>query len=295
MVSPQELERAVLSDLRRREVGADGHRRPIRSPLRLATSLPLALKRYGVLFLLGLLVVAVGVAAGYFFTRSRRLSRELAILEQRNRFLAQRLERLEKARREFADWQIEVETELIEADPGAVNALIARGRELLNTDRLEEAIADLERAATLAPDDPRAHFYLGRSYLRRAQQRRSRDEQFRRDVGKAARELARAVELEQNFPTARLYLGVAHFQLGEYEQALAEFEAYVERKPDSALGMWLMAHANYRLGRKEKARELFREARTRDPALDIPPELEERRSGKGKEEAETSPPGDASG
>ncbi len=295
MAPPIDLERVVLSDLRRRQGAGEGSSAPRERVLRRRLGGLTSLRHYGLVFLLLFLALVLGFWSVYFYARSRRLAREISILEQRNRFLAQRLERLEKARREFADWQIEVETELIEADPTQVNALIARGRELLNTDRLEGAIADLERAVSLAPDDPRAHFYLGRSYLRRAQRRRSRDEEFRKDVGRAAKELAQAVGLESDFPTARLYLGVAHFQLGDYERALAEFAAYMERKPESALGMWLMAHANYQLGRKDKARELFREARARDPALDIPPDMREGEEGDSQGEAEAAPPGNASG
>ena len=66
------------------------------------------------------------------------------------------------------------------------------------------------------------------------------------------------------------FLGMAHFRVGQYEEATEEFHKSLELAPDWRVLNWLgLAMVHYKLGEKEKARQWYDMAvdqMTKDPA-----------------------------
>lgn len=90
------------------------------------------------------------------------------------------------------------------------------GNLLAEQGRLQEAIAPLEKAATLAPNDAYSHMTLGVAYRKVGEMEKSR------------RELVRATELDPDNPKAHYQLGRVYKEMKQLDHAKAEFARAAE-------------------------------------------------------------------
>lgn len=138
--------------------------------------------------------------------------------------------------------------------PGYADALADRGLARADLGETDEAIDDLTAAAKLRPDDALYQYRLGLMYLRRASSTSASDAestaQHRDDLTAAVTGLTNALEWERpdtedfNADDTRLTRAVARMELAvleapekrraAFEAALADCDAVIEEKPDSA-------------------------------------------------------------
>jgi TolB-like protein/cytochrome c-type biogenesis protein CcmH/NrfG len=108
----------------------------------------------------------------------------------------------------------------------------------------EEALAEAERALSVTPDSAEAHLTMGETLIL---------------VGRSAEAVGfvkKAMELNPNCPPFYLHLlGLAHFCLGQYDQALIYLKAYNQRYPKD--NKWLLAATYAHLGREQEASEVL--------------------------------------
>jgi aspartate beta-hydroxylase len=113
----------------------------------------------------------------------------------------------------------------LEQNPHDVEALNVVALAALRSGRTKRALELLERAVSVAPEDPMTRHHLARAY------------EAAPDVGKATEAHAAAVRLEPAFFIARLHLGGCLERLGRREDALVQYK----RALDDAQGQgrWL--------------------------------------------------------
>jgi tetratricopeptide (TPR) repeat protein len=133
----------------------------------------------------------------------------------------------------------------LEYKPAAIDMLLARSVLLEQLDRLDAAIADLERAVRIAPDDAVVLNAYGYILANRTQQTR-----------KAWTYVRRAIELAPGNPPILDSVGWALFRLGRYEEARSYIEEAWALLQDPELASHL-AEIYWTLGERERARELL--------------------------------------
>ncbi len=147
------------------------------------------------------------------------------------------------------------------------------GRALRETYYAEEAVAEFRRALELDPRCPRAHYYIGMTYLIRddfsvfPQAMREFETEVSlhpdtadahlmlgtmriykdRDLAAAAVHLRRAVELEPGNPTSHFFLGQVLFQSGNTAEAIPILEKAVNLTTDPSRNSYY-ANAHFLLG-----------------------------------------------
>ena len=114
---------------------------------------------------------------------------------------------------------------LLESEPRNVEALNVLALAALRNGALPRSIELLERAKSVAPEDPTTRHHLGRVYDAAG------------DLPKAAQEHGAAVRLEPAFFVARLYLATCLEQLGTREQALVQYKRALDDAQRQ--GRWL--------------------------------------------------------
>jgi tetratricopeptide (TPR) repeat protein len=137
-------------------------------------------------------------------------------------------------------------------------------------------------AATLNPADASAHYNLGLIYQRRGDNEHARTS-FQRAIeidadetdahyqlGRIARQEGRladaishfdsVVERDADHSQSEIWreIGRAYFQANQFEDALAAFERFLEKRHSDAEGLYLYGKTLYQLGRKEEAVEQMR-------------------------------------
>src|SRR5581483_839633 len=152
------------------------------------------------------------------------------------------------------------------------------GLALRKLDRLDEAIAELRRAAELLPADPRTRIMLGQMLERAgaseeaarqlAAGRKGTERQRNRELAKtynnqgtellqrgeldaAAAKLKQAIDLNPQDPLAHYNYGLASLLSGKLDQAIAHFESAVQLAPADPDTHYYLGRA--RLLRKEYA------------------------------------------
>jgi len=145
-------------------------------------------------------------------------------------------------------------SELIERQPNDWRLHFARGAARERLDRWPEAEADMQRALQLSPEQPDVMNYLGYTWVNRGE---------RLQEGLAL--IERAVELRPMSGAIIDSLGWAHYQLGDYAQALDYLERAVELEPADATLNDHLGDAYWRLGRRIEARFQWQRALTLDP------------------------------
>ncbi len=136
-----------------------------------------------------------------------------------------------------------------EPEDDAWRYFIARGAALLELDRWSEAEADLERAVEIAPEEATTLNYLGYSWAERGE-----------NLEKAFDLIEKAVELEPSSGAITDSLGWAHYQRGDYEEAVGHLEKAASMEPSDATITDHLGDVYWRLGRKIEARYQWRRA-----------------------------------
>ena len=185
--------------------------------------------------------------------------------------------------------------EVIEANPGEAEAIVALGNILRGREQFAEAAEvysraisnittpqprdwalyyfrgmcyerakrwtlaeiDLKAALELYPEQPHVLNYLGYSWV---------DQGVHLDV--ALDMITRAVELRPNDGYIVDSLGWAYYKLGRYEEAVRELERAVELKPNDPVINDHLGDAYWKAGRKLEARFQWSHARDLDPEPD---------------------------
>ena len=147
--------------------------------------------------------------------------------------------------------------------PGDVEALLERAIAHARAERYDEALADLDRAITLTPDDPRAYLY--RADIRG----------ITGDYEGAAADHRGVLNLELLSPEDAAYahgqflgpftMWTTYLRSGDYDKAIADYDTFTRVSPDEADAYMWRGCAYYLEGELEKAIADF------DKALSINP------------------------
>ena len=113
----------------------------------------------------------------------------------------------------------------------------ARGRAHLNRGEYDLAIAVLDSAIAMDPDDALLYRDRGMSY-------RARD-----DYDRAIRDFDRAVELDPKFASALNSRGFTYQLKGDYDRAIEDYDRSIELAPESPAAYRNRANARFILGR----------------------------------------------
>ncbi len=133
----------------------------------------------------------------------------------------------------------------LEYKPASIDMLLSRSALLEQLDRIDAALADLERAVQIAPDDAMALNAYGYLLANRTRQYR-----------KAWTHVRRALELAPDNPPILDSVGWALFKMGRYEEARSWLEQAWALLQDPELASHL-AEIYWKLGERERARELL--------------------------------------
>jgi len=156
------------------------------------------------------------------------------------------------------------------------------GLSLLDAKRFDEALASLERATALKPDEPNVLAALGRSYDGRGETssavtsfKRAIDinpemfESFNglgevyfknKDYVLAETNFAAALRLNPEASASRFNLGLSYARQGRYSDATRELERVVQATPDDALALYELGLSYERTGRAGDAVRAFQSA-----------------------------------
>ena len=129
--------------------------------------------------------------------------------------------------------------------PASIDMLLSRSALLEQLDRIDAALADLERAVQIAPDDAMVLNAYGYMLANRTQQSR-----------KAWTHVRRALELAPDNPPILDSVGWALFRMGRHEEARSWLEQAWALLQDPELASHL-AEIYWTLGERERARELL--------------------------------------
>lgn len=119
---------------------------------------------------------------------------------------------------------------------------VARGASLMALDRWPDAERDLKRAVEIAPGEATALNYLGYSWVERGE-----------NIEEAFKLIEQAVAIEPNSGAFIDSLGWAHYQRGEYEEAVGHLEQAAMLEPADPTVTDHLGDVYWRLGRKQEA------------------------------------------
>jgi len=122
------------------------------------------------------------------------------------------------------------------------------------TGKTAEAIVELKRGLTLAPNSDDGYRLLGDAYLAAGK------------ADDALQAYQQAIDANPNYWFNQNKLGTVYLQLGRLPQALDAFRRGVELAPDSALGNENLGVANYRAGKWNDAIAAFEKALKIEPS-----------------------------
>ena len=116
---------------------------------------------------------------------------------------------------------------------------------LVPTGRLDEAVDELQQAASLEPLSPLAHSFVGIGRM------------LHRDYQEAVTSFHTALELEPNFPLAHGYLGETYCHMHRYEEAAAELQKAQPTAPGCHFSAGLLGYCYGRWGKTDEAERLL--------------------------------------
>jgi len=131
---------------------------------------------------------------------------------------------------------------------------ITRAASLLELDRFDDAERDLKKAVEIAPEEPVALNYLGYSWAERGI-----------NLDEAFSLIEKAVALRPQSGAIIDSLGWAHYQRGEFEEALPHLEKAAALEPADPTVTDHLGDVYWRLGRKTEARFQWERALELDP------------------------------
>jgi tetratricopeptide (TPR) repeat protein len=133
----------------------------------------------------------------------------------------------------------------------------ALGNVYNDTGKTSEAIVELKRALTLAPNSDEGYRRLGDAYLAAAKE------------NDAIQSYQQAIDANPYYWLNQNRLGTVYFQLGQNQKALDAFRRVVELAPDSALGYNELGAANFNAGKWNDAIIAWGKALKIQPSWDI--------------------------
>jgi tetratricopeptide (TPR) repeat protein len=190
-----------------------------------------------------------------------------------------KLKRLENAKKIFSHMQ--------ETLGDSAQLHIFFGAAYRQTEFFEEAQAEFKRSVTLSPNYPRAHYYLGLSYL--SQEGRNKlpeaiaefQAELQRDpndylsnyllglvylnerrLDEAVTHLDKAMQLEPQKPDAPLYLGQALSLLGREQKAIPILKLAIQLTSDPSRNQYQISKAHYLLSQALRREGKLQEATT---------------------------------
>ncbi len=164
------------------------------------------------------------------------------------------------------------------------SSLLARGTQLIDAGRLNEALDLFQGFCRSRPQDPRAYFWMGVCYdemgkhamaaqafrdgIAKAEQQAMDSSEIRMNLGNALLKMnqvdeaieayKRAIEINPQYGLAELNLGRAFLQKGDYRSALAAFEKCDELHFNVRQLSYYKAKTLLGLGKKDEAAGLVR-------------------------------------
>ncbi|HWW76644.1 MAG TPA: tetratricopeptide repeat protein, partial [Pyrinomonadaceae bacterium] len=131
---------------------------------------------------------------------------------------------------------------------GTPRDYLERGRKMLEEGRLNEAVAELSRAASLDPKLSQAHSLLAVAYDRKGLRDRAQDE------------YKRAINADDDDPQALNNLGYSLYLAGNYRAAVDKLKRAARLAPTDARVLNNLALAQVRLGKYDDAYKNFARA-----------------------------------
>ena len=145
-----------------------------------------------------------------------------------------------------------------EPNTGAWRYYISRAAAYLEIDEWPRAETDLKRAVEIAPEEPTALNYLGYSWAERGE-----------NLEEAFDLIEKAVALQPNSGAIIDSLGWAHYQLGDYVEAVGHLEHAATLEPGDPTITDHLGDVYWRLDRRIEARYQWRRALELDPSEDL--------------------------
>jgi TonB family protein len=139
--------------------------------------------------------------------------------------------------------------EVVQANPGSVEAHVNLGAQLLTEGVYPEALTILERAVSLRPGSAAAQYDLGLAQLKE------------KKYEEAVNSNKKALELKPEWPDAYNNLGLAYACLGRWKEAVAAYREAVRLVPDYAGALYNLGIAHLRLGENSTTREIVAKVR----------------------------------
>ncbi|GAB4236848.1 MAG: hypothetical protein Kow00109_10540 [Acidobacteriota bacterium] len=137
--------------------------------------------------------------------------------------------------------------------PNSAPAHVMLATAHLRAGRLDDAVAEIERAIAAAPDLPGSHAILGRILLEQ------------NDVERARQAFQRELELNPNSYDACFHLGALKKDEGEYEEAVPLLERALQLRPGSAEALYQLGEVYVRADRLEQARKTLEQLVEQQP------------------------------
>jgi tetratricopeptide (TPR) repeat protein len=141
------------------------------------------------------------------------------------------------------------------AQQAEADVLVARAVLAYDDQRYDDALDLLRRAINLDPQNARALYYSGLTYLAMKQPEQA--------VGP----LERARKLRPNDENVQLQLGIAYFTAGNYDQAAPLLEQYYAAHPESENLGYYVGVGRYRQKKYKEAVSALESAKVSDPDL----------------------------
>ena len=98
--------------------------------------------------------------------------------------------------------------------------------------RLDEALSEYDAALAVNPDDADVHYNKGAAYVQHALQGSIPDEAL---LDQGVGEFQRALEIDPDLPQAHFSLGVVYATRGQNQEAISEFQRFLELDDGSDL------------------------------------------------------------
>ena len=125
---------------------------------------------------------------------------------------------------------------------------LAQAVSAITSNRVNDAVRELEQTAARKPDDPAILLQLGKAYLQQ------------QDYAKAEPVLERVVQTEPDNADAQFALGFAELRLGKGDEALASLQKAVQLDPQDPTKLQILGLAYLSKGKKEEAKSAFQRA-----------------------------------
>jgi tetratricopeptide (TPR) repeat protein len=140
---------------------------------------------------------------------------------------------------------------LIEMQPGDWRFLVKRAEFALGEERMDDALADIDRAAELGPAKKVAEQL---TFMRSSIPRQERTLEWLREEMRLHHKV---LELDPDHEAARNLLGHVHGRLGEWKEALRHYTQLEDLDDENFTFSYRLAPLLVKTGQKQRCRELF--------------------------------------